>query len=312
MYVGQNAAINIAGGRESLATAMQMEQAGKSPDWIFTRLGWFKGQDNHWRTEIPDNDFKLTGKLKKDSGPIPLKDAVKHDELFMAVPQMQNTTIEVDSNMRPGEGGYQSGRIMIGDPRHVKSILHEMQHDEQLRTGKPTQSQGSSGGKDYRKNLGEREAFDTEKRTKSQDKKPDLMTFKSEGDQSQQGGAAMAGKGKKEPPIKIGVGPGIGIPFADNLYGGLGFGKWLNGDKGWFWGPSVGTPVADNLGVGVGTVHPLGKGGKKAARDEGGEKQFTPKSDFGDMFPNAKSVQKSALSKDDKALIKEKGARQAG
>jgi hypothetical protein len=69
----RDAGLGIFGGRlaktadlEALARAQQMEAAGGLKHSIYDATGWFKGPDDQWRFEIPDNNAVINSKAAMD------------------------------------------------------------------------------------------------------------------------------------------------------------------------------------------------------------------------------------------------------
>lgn len=185
MFVGDRAAPNIAGGQETLAASQNAQGSGDPPDWIYQRYGWFQGKDGQWRTEVPDDKMEMTGKLKKGEGPMPLDQAIKHDELFKAAPNLRHTTIEAGQPTGKGavaEYDPNQDHITVRNPKDLKSTAHEVQHAVQNDQGFPEDSRGASGSDPrYWQNKGEEEARDVEKRLQGPKGTPDLMKHRAAG-----------------------------------------------------------------------------------------------------------------------------------
>jgi len=180
MFVGDKAAPNIEGASEQLGRAKEQADNGKHMPHIFQQTDWFQNKDDkQWRREVSDKDMKMTGDLKKNGGSMRLDQAVKHDELFKAVPNLRCTTIE--SKKLSGKGNVaeydpNKNHITVNNPKDMKSTAHEIQHAVQNDQNFPTGSRGADGSDpNYKNNRGEREARDVEARLNGQGGKPDLL-----------------------------------------------------------------------------------------------------------------------------------------
>lgn len=180
MFVGEKAAPNIAGASQQLGQAKEQDDSGEHMPHIFRQTDWFKNSDDgQWRREIDDSKMEMTGNLKNGKDPVRLDEAVKHDELFKAAPDLRCTQIQADKNLDSGtyaEFHPDKDLIKVRDPGDKKSTIHEMQHALQQDQNFPGQSRGSSSNdSNYKDNLGEREARDVEDRMKDQSSKPELL-----------------------------------------------------------------------------------------------------------------------------------------
>lgn len=159
-------AAGIFGGRlaqtadhEALARAEKMAADGADRQAIWNDTGWFKGADNKWRFEIPDNasDIHATGlnNLKRDRGQ-PMSSLVSHDELYRAYPELKAIEAVPENGSRGvyRPGISESDSFLLNELRQpspakneqiglnphtstpVKSIaLHELQHAISPREG---------------------------------------------------------------------------------------------------------------------------------------------------------------------------------
>jgi hypothetical protein len=113
----------------ALRQAEDMAAGGANNEAIRAATGWFKGPDEKWRFEIPDNAAKLTG---VDAGPA--SSVVQHDELFRAYPELARNPVERAPPRYGGEGSFDpaTGEIAIhprlDDDRARATLLHELQH----------------------------------------------------------------------------------------------------------------------------------------------------------------------------------------
>jgi len=156
-----------------LYKAQDLEMSGAHPDDIWTQTGFMRGVDNRWRYEISDKGMELNPKafdttitqgkpdpnptgwgsvggtedvttialrdIKKDffgkaKNPIKLTEAVTHDELFKAYPELTSIKIKPMPEHSKSLGMYSEldNTIYLKDgldPEYAKSVLaHEIQH----------------------------------------------------------------------------------------------------------------------------------------------------------------------------------------
>lgn len=140
---------------DALKVAKELSARRRDPDEIFRETGWFKGADNQWRFEIPDDKVEFIPgsnlqpeyQLKRASG---LGDVIKHDELFAAYPELRGLLTQTGDNPTP-YGGWQpyqdrssEGFVDIEEEmraygptrRDVESVLlHEIDHAVANREG---------------------------------------------------------------------------------------------------------------------------------------------------------------------------------
>lgn len=136
--------------KAALETAQKMAEKGATKQEIWDATGWFKGADDKWRFEIPDNASTINTNAaglgpEMQSGP--LARALQHDELYGAYPELANLPMAM--RMRAGglEGSYAvprtvGNRLIEGmsveapTARDLRSgALHEAQHALQTREG---------------------------------------------------------------------------------------------------------------------------------------------------------------------------------
>jgi hypothetical protein len=135
----------------ALARAEEMAAKGHAPAEITDATGWFKGADNKWRFEIPDqpSQWKDTpdqftnlspqGTRMHGGDPVALGTVFDHPDLFKAYPQLANVEFKpswLGSSMR---GQYVPGHPEFGiDPSITitpmgpgamrSTMVHELQH----------------------------------------------------------------------------------------------------------------------------------------------------------------------------------------
>jgi hypothetical protein len=140
---------------EALKKAKELSARRRDPDEIYKETGWFKGADNQWRFEIPDDKIEFISdpnrlpeyQLNRAAG---LGDVIKHDELFAAYPELRGLLTQTGDNPTP-YGGWQpyqdrssEGFVDIEEEmraygptrRDVESVLlHEIDHAVANREG---------------------------------------------------------------------------------------------------------------------------------------------------------------------------------
>lgn len=126
----------------ALSQALTLEGRAASPQEIHAATGWFRGPDNKWRFEIPDNEAMLHGQNvvngKLDIGRsqvMPMDEVLHHPELYAAYPQIKNTRVS-GATTGPGTGAFFPSRNEINiapDTRKnaLSTTLHEVQHKVQ-------------------------------------------------------------------------------------------------------------------------------------------------------------------------------------
>lgn len=143
--------------KNRLAQAQLLDAKGVHPDTIWEKTGFFRGADDRWRFEIPDDksnlnikgfdrrvDEDMSGELvpsvsvKKEG--TTLGEALHHPELFKAYPHLKDVKILPLPKSIADKGiiGQMSGDTMfLKDDLHpdfVRSvILHELQHSIQAK-----------------------------------------------------------------------------------------------------------------------------------------------------------------------------------
>ena len=149
----QRGAAGIFGGRlaqtadqAALKQAEEMAAKGHPKEDIWNATGWFKGADDKWRFEIPDEKSALkqplqsfydaeTAKYGHQAQETWLPNLLQHDELMAAYPNMDRARLFVgDSRSGTARGAYQGtdmeGSHLVGiQPKEGKTtLLHELQH----------------------------------------------------------------------------------------------------------------------------------------------------------------------------------------
>ena len=133
-FAGENAET---ADKVKLAEAQKMESEGKAADEIYKATGWFKGMDNRWRFEIPDNlnDIDFSGVEK--FGELPLARVYYNEALFDAYPELRQIKVQIDEsldNKTSGETSLESRLIKLNKNElkdkneAAKTIVHEVQH----------------------------------------------------------------------------------------------------------------------------------------------------------------------------------------
>ena len=140
---------------DALKKAKELSARRRDPDEIYKETGWFKGADNQWRFEIPDDKIEFIPdpnrlpeyQLNRAAG---LGDVIRHDELFAAYPELRGLLTQTGDNPTP-YGGWQpyqdrssEGFVDIEEEmraygptrRDVESVLlHEIDHAVANREG---------------------------------------------------------------------------------------------------------------------------------------------------------------------------------
>lgn len=123
-----------------LATAKKLAEAGTDPAKIWTDTGWFKGVDDQWRFEIPDDAAFIRGEPRQG---YPLASRFRHLDAWDAYDDMRGINYRpLESatdrgQYRPGVAGVEGTEYIFATPdSQLKSTtLHEMQHAIQNREG---------------------------------------------------------------------------------------------------------------------------------------------------------------------------------
>ena len=119
--------------KAKLAQAQKMAADGLSRDEIWKRTGWFEGDDGKWRFEISDDAASVTGAGQT------VGQALRHDELFAAYPDLRNVDFESTSGPEAGmyiaRGLPDGERIRASETNQQSVMMHELQHAIQEREG---------------------------------------------------------------------------------------------------------------------------------------------------------------------------------
>jgi hypothetical protein len=142
---------------EKLAQAEGMAAKGANRDEIWNQTGWFRGADNKWRFEIPDDaatfhrstmhpvDYNIFGKtITADTGTA--SSVLRHDQLWDAYPDQNFMTVvqgrgDFKGQYSPPIGKGNDASISLNfdrletAPEMRSTMLHEMQHAIQEREG---------------------------------------------------------------------------------------------------------------------------------------------------------------------------------
>jgi|GEM_PF-2827084 len=126
---------------ETLKQAKKLEKQGKNRDEIFEETGWFKGKDNKWRFEIPDNLDKIDfSKLKGEYNSAFLSEIYDNPALYAAYPELKIIAVSANKNMSDQTYGEVSESVWTGEPfiklnykyldqpNFKKTLVHEIQH----------------------------------------------------------------------------------------------------------------------------------------------------------------------------------------
>lgn len=164
--------------QERFRDAKEMSRRGHTPASIFREKGCFQDLDGFWVSEVSDKDARMTGKLKSHGQRMRFDEAMRHDELFRARPDMARTKIEVDKKLSHAGEYRPDGTIVVRDPKNLGVAIHEGQHAAQDKDGR---IKWHDSGTPYEKRNHEIEAFDVMHRRKADSgSSPDLLK-KSEG-----------------------------------------------------------------------------------------------------------------------------------
>ena len=138
MYVGEKARhANLS--KLDEAQAMEVAGALSGPTGTtFTKTGWFRGVDGHWRFEIDDSAMSL----KPGYGPTQLKvgrpyllgQILEHPELFKQYPDLRQITVVVGDSAGGGHWDAPNNMIVVSKNEsktvdtYIDILVHEIQH----------------------------------------------------------------------------------------------------------------------------------------------------------------------------------------
>lgn len=119
-----------------LKQAERLAELGHSADDIRDMTGWFKGVDDKWRFEIPDQPSQMTRGVGTNAR---VGEVLAHDELYSAYPELRD--MKAYGLGAREEGMYMppeapTGEVVfVGDNNAHSTLLHELQHAVQEREG---------------------------------------------------------------------------------------------------------------------------------------------------------------------------------
>jgi hypothetical protein len=129
---------------ETNARALQMEQAGATPQAIWQETGNWKAPDSAWRQEINDAGSRMTEKVHSDIMSKhfyndPLSEALTHESLYRAYPELGRIKTTVTAMEQP-KGSFSPLRneLEASGPSSLtqrSTALHEIQHAIQQKEG---------------------------------------------------------------------------------------------------------------------------------------------------------------------------------
>lgn len=105
MFAGVNART---ADRAALARAQEMATSGASRESIWQETGWFQGVDGKWRFEIDDSGANIV-RTHNGNAYGNLEDGLEHPELYDAYPEMRETRLGFEGDMR-ASGSYRAPR----------------------------------------------------------------------------------------------------------------------------------------------------------------------------------------------------------
>ena len=124
--------------------AKMLADMGTDPRTIWQQTGTWKGPDNKWRQEISDEASRMTEKVHSDITSKhffydPMSDALKHEQLFQAYPELRNIKTTVTAQEQPkGSFSVLRNEIEASGPSSLaqrSTALHELQHAIQQKEG---------------------------------------------------------------------------------------------------------------------------------------------------------------------------------
>lgn len=99
----------------ALEKAKAMAEDGLDAKAIFKETGWYKGVDNLWRYEIPDNLDRIDASMfPEDEDPVELWKIYDNPELYEAYPYLSELPVYAENLDEKGAAGYAAGdRIVL-------------------------------------------------------------------------------------------------------------------------------------------------------------------------------------------------------
>lgn len=150
---------------------------GEQNEKVRQKTGWFKGKDGKLRFEISDKEANIISPEKNKR--YKLGEFLNHENLYEMYPKLRNSKVKfkdikpLDNHIVAGQYNPITNTIEINNKlldmnnslTRVKStLLHEIQHNIQKIEKFSRGSTGKKGMSEYRNNIGEIEARDTENR----------------------------------------------------------------------------------------------------------------------------------------------------
>lgn len=110
----------------SLDKAQDMDKKNVDMKTIFKETGWYKGVDNLWRREIPDNLDKVDASmLPKDSEPVELWKIYDNPELYEAYPWLADVAVYTRDLKDTSYKGYTDGDDIVLNKMLMQSTITE-------------------------------------------------------------------------------------------------------------------------------------------------------------------------------------------
>ena len=132
-FAGKNA---LTANQQALVQAKRMEKDGKSSKEIYNATSWFKGKDNKWRFEIPDNFDKINFKKLwlNEETQFNLDEIYDNPALFAAYPKLKEILISAEDlgdvdGLTIGNEIYLNSLVVDDDKEEAaRTLVHELQH----------------------------------------------------------------------------------------------------------------------------------------------------------------------------------------
>jgi hypothetical protein len=159
----------------ALKLAEALEKKGVSRDEIVQQTGWFRGPEDKWRFEIPDDKARLLTPQSRGKGFSTAERALSHPELFENYPHLRDLSTQWGTggpvtsptgSYSLSAGGDEAIRAAGGTPEQTQSaLLHELQHTIQTREGWASGGDAQALSRDeYWRQAGEAEARNVQTR----------------------------------------------------------------------------------------------------------------------------------------------------